>query len=138
MKCIIRIFAVVLCLAMLCLTLSACNVPKSTVKRYTYTFNVNQGGNVNWMDPTAKTLTYEYAMSEGGGYSLTATVVKQDGKTDSQIQESGTYYITEENGKSKITFTYYEGEKEMTHTYDYESGSGYIEVGDIRYTEVYE
>ncbi len=135
---IIRIFAVVLCLTMLCLTLSACNLPKSTAKRYSVTYRLNQGGNINWMDPTAETITYEYAMTEGGGYSLTATVFKQGGITDSQIQESGTYYITEENGKSKITFTYYEGEKEMTRTYDYESGSGYIEVGDIRYTEVYE
>ena len=129
---IIRIFAVVLCLTMLCLTLSACNLPKSTAKRYSVTYDLSKA------DPNYRSLTYEYVMSEGGSYRLTATALKQDGKTETNVQESGTYYITEENGKSKITFTYYEGEMEMTHTYDYESGSGYIVVGDIRYTEVYE
>ena len=89
-------------------------------------------------DPNYRSLTYEYVMSEGGSYRLTATALKQDGKTESNVQESGAYYITKENGKSKITFTFYEGEKEITRTYDYESGSGYIVVGDMRYTEVYE
>ena len=132
MKLVMRILAVALSLTMLCLTLSACNLPKSTAKRYSVTYDLSMA------DPTAKTITYEYAMSEGGSYRLTATVVKQDGKTDSQIQESGTYYITEENGKSKITFTYYEGEKAITRTTDYESGYGYIEIDQLRYTEVYE
>ena len=129
---VMRILTVVLCLAMLCLTLSACNLPKSTAKRYSVTYDLSKA------DPNYRSLTYEYVMSEGGSYRLTATALKQDGKTETNVQESGTYYITEENGKIKITFTYYEGEKEMTHTYDYESGSGYIVVGDIRYTEVYE
>lgn len=132
MKLVMRILAVALSLTMLCLILSACNLPKSTTKRYSVTIDLSKA------DPNAKSITYEYALSEGGSYRLTATVVKQDGKTDSQVQESGTYYITEENGKSKITLTYYEGEEEKTHTYHYESGSGYIVVGDIRYTEAYE
>ena len=132
MKSLTRILAVVLCLAMLCLTLSACNLATSTTKRYSVTYDLSKA------DPNYRSLTYEYVMSEGGGYRLTATAIKQDGKTESNVQESGTYYITEENGKSKITFTFYEGEKEITRTYDYESGSGYIVVGDMRYTEAYE
>ena len=129
---VMRILAAVLCLAMLCLTLSACNLPKSTAKRYSVTYDMSKA------DPNYRSLTYEYVMSEGGSYRLTATALKQDGKTESNVQESGAYYITKENGKSKITFTFYEGEKEITRTYDYESGSGYIVVGDMRYTEVYE
>ena len=132
MKLVMRILAVALSLTMLCLTLSACNVATSTTKRYAETIDLSRA------DPNAKSITYEYAMSEGGSYRLTATVVMQDGKTESRVQESGTYYITEENGKSKITFTYYEGEKAITRTTDYESGNGYIVVSDVRYTEVYE
>ena len=130
-KRIIRIIALSTALVFALLALSACGTVRSSSKTYSATYSVDPN---NVFLAGVKSMKHSYTFNESGSYRLVTTVVKTDGKTESTVTESGTYIVREQDGKSKITFNYYEGDESMSHTYSYEETDWYVEINGDRYT----
>ena len=121
MKKALRITALALLVAILCVCFASC--AKTISGKYK--------GEINILVASYE-VVYNFS---GNNVTVTRQVKSLIGNAD-PIEIKGTYQITEGETGMQITFTY-ETEDDVVKggTFDFEEGDGYIKIGAIKYTK---